>query len=169
MKAKTYGFRQGSHLDKRRAKEVGRHLEKLAGGRGELTAEVVVISASKEGSPLHDFFEWDDGLAAASYRLEQARHLIRCVVVFYETESTEGEPVEYRAFYNVDSEKTDAPYVTMTRVMSDADLRASLLAKALKEATSWQDRYKTLVELAAVFVEIGKVRRTTKGRKGKVA
>lgn len=46
-----------------------------AAGR-TLTAEDVVAVASNPDSPLHEFFDWNDGSAAHKYRIEQARHLI---------------------------------------------------------------------------------------------
>jgi len=57
--------------------------------RGRLTAAAVVDSARDPQSPLHRYFEWDDTSAAESWRLEQARSLIRSVrvIVTYETET----------------------------------------------------------------------------------
>lgn len=46
---------------------------------GKLTAEDVVEAAKDEDSPLHEHFEWDEGVAAAKWRLEQGRQLIRAV------------------------------------------------------------------------------------------
>jgi hypothetical protein len=46
-----------------------------------LTTESVVEEARSADSPLHPAFEWDDPRAAHQYRLDQARHLIRALVV----------------------------------------------------------------------------------------
>jgi hypothetical protein len=46
---------------------------------GDLTADAVVEAARPKDSPLHGFFEWDNRQAADSYRLTQARTLIRKV------------------------------------------------------------------------------------------
>lgn len=48
---------------------------------GRLTASAVVDAARDEESPLHARFEWNDGVAAERWRLEQARELIRGVRV----------------------------------------------------------------------------------------
>ena len=48
---------------------------------GALTPEAVILSAMSEKSPLHDYFIWDDSLAAKKYRIEQARGLIRSVKI----------------------------------------------------------------------------------------
>lgn len=44
-----------------------------------LDAENVVLAAKDPESPLHDYFEWDDSKAAHTYRLVQARRIIRTV------------------------------------------------------------------------------------------
>lgn len=56
-------------------------LKALEDRRGRLTAEQVVEAARPDGSALHGCFEWDDSKAAESYRIEQARELIRRVKI----------------------------------------------------------------------------------------
>lgn len=53
----------------------------LENDRGQLTPELVVDAARDPASPLHKSFEWNDERAAASYRIETARALIRSVEV----------------------------------------------------------------------------------------
>jgi hypothetical protein len=48
---------------------------------GELHPELVVEESTPEDAPLHDRFEWDDGLAAQAYRLGQASDMIRSVKI----------------------------------------------------------------------------------------
>jgi len=48
---------------------------------GVLTPSDVVEDARRATSPLHNFFTWDDTVAAHQYRLDQARTLIRNVKV----------------------------------------------------------------------------------------
>lgn len=45
--------------------------------RGLLLSKDVVTEAADESSPLHSWFEWDEGTAAHEYRLIQAGRLIR--------------------------------------------------------------------------------------------
>ena len=56
-------------------------LRTLEDRRGRLTAEQVVDVARNETSALHGCFEWDDSKPAESYRIEQARELIRRVKI----------------------------------------------------------------------------------------
>jgi hypothetical protein len=54
-------------------------LNALAGRSGKLTPEQVLEAAENESSALHGCFTWDDGEAAAKWRIEEARELIRSV------------------------------------------------------------------------------------------
>lgn len=56
---------------------------------GGLTTEAVVAEAEPPESPLHPAFEWNDAQAGHLYRLDQARHLIRALVITPD----DGEPV----------------------------------------------------------------------------
>jgi len=48
---------------------------------GKLTPDLVVQDAEDADSPLHELFEWDDGVAGHKYRLDQARQVITSVRV----------------------------------------------------------------------------------------
>lgn len=108
--------------------------------------------ARDEASPLHPAFEWDDAKAAHAHRLEQASYLIRSVVIVSD-EGKDAAPV--RAFVNVQRD-TDRSFTTVAHAMSDTELRAQVLAKALHELQSWRYRYEELVELAKLFAQVDK-------------
>lgn len=57
--------------------EKTKELLKIKQKFGAVTAENVVREAQDAGHPLHGYFEWDDNKAAHSFRLGQARALIR--------------------------------------------------------------------------------------------
>jgi len=44
---------------------------------GTLRPRDVIEDARPEDSPMHSYFEWDDGIAGNKYRIQQARELIR--------------------------------------------------------------------------------------------
>jgi hypothetical protein len=48
----------------------------------------VLADARDPESPLHDCFEWDDAKAAAAYRIDQARVLIRSIEIVVTTDTT---------------------------------------------------------------------------------
>ena len=63
--------------------------------QGRLTPDAVVLAASDPDHPLHLDFEWDDDVAAAKYRVEQARSLIRAVRLVVSTQVHEMKAPVY--------------------------------------------------------------------------
>lgn len=149
----TYTFASGSRLKASKANVAGRELDRLTKVNGGLTAENVVDSARKRASPLHDFFEWSDSVAAQRYRLEQARHLMRHVVVIYDETAIKTD-VPIRAFIAFESQpeslRDDGRYVAMHQILTDAELREHLVDEALSEHVRWERRYAHLKEVAEI-------------------
>jgi hypothetical protein len=72
-----------------------REVYAATGGSG--LAPAVLDAAADPASPLHRYFEWDDGEAAQQYRLAQAEALVRRVrVTLIPAEG--GPPIKVRAF-----------------------------------------------------------------------
>jgi len=136
-------------------------LEKIRKAHGgKLNPPHIVQAASNPKHPLHADFEWDDTQAAHEYRLDQARRMIRVVVIFADTE--EEEPT--RAYVSLMGDRTDGGgYRALVDVMSDAGMRGQLLAEALKEMRGFQRKYRRLTELADVFKAMRKAKRETVG------
>lgn len=143
-----------------RAQVAGERLEqiRLTHG-GKLTPELVVRDAKPKKSPLHKAFEWDDTKAAANYRIVQAGDLIRAIIVVTD-EAPDATPV--RAFVHVEDDERH--YTSVQHAMSDKELRAQVVNRALLELTQWEQRYKDLKELAEVFAVIRKVKRKKRGK-----
>lgn len=123
---------------------------------GELRPSDVVEAARPESSPLHFRFEWNDSIAAESYRLWQARELIAVTVEYI---GSGKEAVLSRVFVSLtsDREKDGGGYRSVESVMQDPDLRHQLLSDALAEMKRFQSKYKELRELASVFAEMQKI------------
>ena len=152
-----YGWVEGARvpLD---AQVAGECLEKvrLANG-GQLTAEAVVSASIEPSSPLYAAFEWNNKRAANLWRLEQARYIIRSIVVSVTlTEQEERPPI--RAFVNVTADKK-RHFTSISVALSDPDLRVQVLEKALSELNSFRKRYEELSELAGVFKAIDEMER----------
>jgi hypothetical protein len=167
MKRKGYRFKEGSRLDNRKATAVGKCIEAIEQKHKRVTAERVVKEARNAQSPLHGFFEWDNTKAAKAYRLEQARHMIRSVVVVWDDPATSTGSRVTRAFLSLRDEDDSGGkmYMGAVRAMSDARYRKQLLAEALAEAEAWRQRYKDLEELAVVFKALDKVKKPRKRKK----
>ena len=139
-------FQPGAHLN---ATEVGKHLERLRKeGKGELTPEDVIKDARNPNSPLHSFFEWDEGKAAEAYRLKQARGLIRAVVAIYVSENKPA--VRQRAYVHIP--EPQAPhYREASHAMSLTKTRDMVLKQAWRELQEWRQRYRDLKEFSTLF------------------
>ena len=148
-------FQAGAHVKDPNA--VGQHIDFLRQQqKGELEPIDVLNDARNPNSPLHTFFEWDEGAAAEAYRLNQARGLIRSVVAIY---VSDVEPAKRtKAFVHV-PEKGTPHYRSTDDAMSRRDTRALVLQKAWRELQGWKQKYRDLTEFAKlipVIDEIGK-------------
>lgn len=163
MQIAGFEFSEGSRFQKGAvadATSVGNHLELLREqNKGELTPEDVVGDARNDNSPLHSFFEWDDGEAAEQFRLQQARGLIRSVVAIY----TDGERPAVKQKVYVHINEHEAPhYREASHAMSVKKTRNMVLQTAWKELQAWRKRYKDLREFSVLFEEIDQLQRPKK-------
>lgn len=128
---------------------------------GELEPKDVVDAARSSGHPLHAHFEWDDKAAAESFRLDQARNIIRIVRVV--DEAAEGGTT--RAFISV-SGKNGVSYRTVDDVKRSADLRDALLEQAEKELKAFELRYRELKDICQIVASAREeIQRRRSGRK----
>lgn len=113
---------------------------------GRLTPENLVDASRPEDAPLHDCFEWDDGVAAEKYRNSQAAYVIRSI----EVRVSKSKPM-VRAFVPVSTGGKKRTYKNINAVLRKADTREALLEQARKELLQFKAKYESLSELAAVF------------------
>ncbi len=145
--------------------EAGKSLEQLRKDQGgQLTAEAVVKHATDPDSVLHNAFEWDDSAAANAHRLEQARYILRSIVVVVRHAESAG-PVRAFVIVKIDEDRF---YQPIEVVMRTPDLREQLLKRAIAEAEAWQSRYEQFKELSDVFSAIAKAKKAARNKKGKV-
>lgn len=131
---------------------IRKELEQLKAA-GVIQPSDVVARASDPESAMHSWFQWDDTEAAQAYRLQQARQLLR---VFVTVETKDNKPV--RAFVSLGSDRYgDGGYRAMAEVLSDEELRAQLLADAVKELRSAEKKYRQLQELSGVWSALDEV------------
>ncbi len=81
--------------------QAGKILAKLEEKQGNLTAQSVVDAARPKTSPLHEAFEWDDSAAAESWRLDQARSMIKSIEIVVIEEEGDAEPESRPIYFNV--------------------------------------------------------------------
>lgn len=149
----VYKASPGSQLTDEDAMLLGRRFERLA-RRGPLTAARVVDDARPESSPIHGYFEWDDQQAAEAYREEQARYLLRSIVV---VPAPNKEPI--RAFHVV-TVRTDEKdpgqrgYLHIDQVAQEPALLAQVIEAERRVLEGARRRLSQYQQLAPVAISI---------------
>lgn len=99
-----------------------------AANGGVLKPEHVVAAARDPNNPLHKEFTWDNDEAAAAWRLEQARTLIRSVKVVVHTETKTLRSVAYVRDPRCPSDVSG--YVSVSQLRRDDELaREAMIAE----------------------------------------
>lgn len=131
--------------------EVTQEITRLCKERGGIIPpHALVEAAADEHSPLHPYFDWEDSVAAAKWRLHQARNLLRAVVTVIDQVLP---PV--RAFVSLQEDRhSEGGYRPVRAVLGDAALRQSLLGQAIRDALTFRRKYHTLVEAAQIIAAI---------------
>lgn len=157
IKKKIYKASAGAGYNDSQAQIIGKELARIGQGREkDVTPELVVETAVLKRSPLHDFFEWDNGVAGEKYRVFQARNIINHLRVIIWTDA--GELPETKAFHNINfavsSEDENGESIRIYRPveeLNDETIRADIIKNALRELRNWRDRYK---EYGSIFNEL---------------
>jgi len=152
MKIK-YTAAKGKIYNDDQAQEIGEAIEDLQDKIGaEVKPSHLLDAARSKSHRLHSYFEWNNSVAAEKYRNEQAKDMIRSVVIIIETPIG---PTETRAFVSVKSETEDGRrFVTVAQAMSNENYRNQAIEEALKKARFWRSQYKKYTELAPIFEAI---------------
>lgn len=130
-------------------------LEKIKEKHGKITPDVVVKEAKKKKSPLHNCFEWDDTVAAAAWRMTQAKYMIRQIEVVITAEE-DKPPVRIRAFHSV-IEEDQAEYVTVQQAKDNPDYWEQVMNDAIAAIVSWKTKYANLKGFEDLYSEIEKI------------
>ena len=119
----------------------------------------ILTFAKNKKTALHKCFEWSDTKAAHEYRLWQAREILRVHVKILP-----GHNKAVRAFISLvsDRQNVGGGYRTIENVMLNKNYREELLEQALDEFGRFEEKYKSLKELAGVFAEIRKIKKKAK-------
>lgn len=165
-----YKFKTGATYKGINPQTAGDELERIRRANGgKLETHEVVRWAAEPDSPIHDAFTWDNERAAEAYRLDEARSLIRSVVVVKE----QGPPQP--AFWNVSVTVLDADEATTEHYYQSAEVLATSPAEfeaalklMLRELASAERGLEQLRSLAprgkktAIVRAVGQVRSAQK-------
>ena len=148
-------------ISKATAQVLGSTFEQLRQKNGRLTPKDIVSAARDVKSPLHDFFEWDDAVAAEKHRLSHAAELIRSIRVVIRLDPHD-KPREVRALVSIVT-STGRSSEPIAEVMSKKEWREQLLAEAIQDLEEFKKKYRELSELAKVFAALDDVKRRKAG------
>jgi hypothetical protein len=151
---KEYYAMNGSRFTDADARKIGPVLQDLA-KTGDMTADSVVKAARSSNSPLREYFEWNDKVAADNYRMEQARNMIRSIRVRF---VSDGREQVARAFQVVGPKSAypEEPrrYHAVSTIHEDSKLAAQMMEHAVGDLQSWRRKYEPYVELWSRFGDV---------------
>jgi hypothetical protein len=116
------------------------HLQSIYDAHQKLTPALLVDEARDEAHPLHDRFEWDDGVAGESWRRQQAHELIRSVRIVYRKATKRAPERSVRAYHAVRKESGHV-YEPAEKVASDPLLQQMVLRDMEREWRQLKARY----------------------------
>ena len=176
MAAFEYKFKMpGFH--KVSAETAGKVCQELSSTPEGLTPERLVDVSRPEDAPMHKEFEWDDSIAAEEYRKEQAKKVIRNIIIVKsdtgkerelnlvlatdeeeeyteDEDSTVEEPVD-RGFVST-GERT-SKYVTLFSALTNEEWRKSLLESAKRDMRAFKAKYHRLEELSKIIDDMNDI------------
>jgi len=140
----------GAHLSDKQAQIYGERIDEMVKKTGSITPSLVLKDAKNPQSPLHDYFEWDDTIAAEKWRTKQAHYLIQSIVI--EVVNDDGKKDDIRYFFNVAADDSTSAepksvYVNIGTIMNDKEKRGEVIAHAKAELVGWTKRYGQYSEL----------------------
>ena len=136
-------------LGKVSAQIAGDEIQRITDRNGGCIKPHNIVAESRSiTSPIHRCFEWNNKIAADKYRIEQAKYMLRSIVVVQQV--PDDEPLLVRAFVSI-KENDEPVYTPIHRAVSDPDQWEFVLASAYEELKAWRQKYKTLQQFANVF------------------
>lgn len=161
MKYKFNGSLKKLGISANELASILKHESKRHGGT--LNIHRLLKDAKSPKHPLHNYFEWDDKVAAEQHRLQQARELIALLMVI------ENER-EHRAFMNVwfdeqgdttlnRNQVAESVYMDYVDVFNDDKFRKHALERAIREMLAFENKYEMLEELNDVFSAMKKAKK----------
>lgn len=127
--------------------------KELHGNGEKRTPQEIVDIARNPDSVIHNYFQWDDTIAAEEFRKEQAAKMERSFVLTKVVD--DGEKVEKKVYrlVEVDSSRTSV-YTPVIFTLRKEDEYADLLKRAKIELEGFVKRYHSLTELQEIIEDI---------------
>jgi hypothetical protein len=139
------------------ANKIGFELKEIG---DKISPDDVVEKAKNEKSELNKCFEWDNNVAAESYRRDQARKLLRSIVIVKQNENDDEIPERQnvnftiRAYENVTCGNDGRKYVETEKILQNQDWREELFMEILKEIGSLKRKIQKYESLSLTLYRV---------------
>lgn len=152
---KEYIAVDGSPYSNKDAQKIGPVLDEIS-KQSAVTSRDVVDAARSTQSPLHEYFEWDDKIAADKHRLRQAGTMLASIKVKYieQEKGPDGETRtvarEARAFHVTRTRAYEAEprkYRTFQVLHGDSAFAAQMMDSAFDDLIGWRRKYEPYVQM----------------------
>lgn len=147
-----HGWKPGSQIraDAEAAYSV---MDALRKGDGGLSPQTLLDASRPEDTVLHNEFEWDDTIAAEQFRLRQAGHIIRSMIVVHENtgeNKTEKTPMICRVFFPTHDREDNrqGTYESVFVLSKNENTRDRMMRDCMNELTWIRNKYAALKEIA---------------------
>ena len=156
----------GSRFNKADAERIGPELLRLKKQHGVLTKDLLVQKAQSARSILHADFNWNDATAAHAHRLEQARYILRSIMIVWDESTPDGgvEQVSTRLFHSVrvNSDEEGAPsqgnrsrrvHVTFRDVVENPEYAQQVIDSMERAVVRLDARFRFYLDKVPMFAE----------------
>lgn len=137
--------------------DVVERLKSLERNNGRLLPADVVEDARDPNSPTHSHFTWDDGEAAAKYRLDEARSLIRMVTLEVTVHDVPLSVVSYVRDPDLDTRTSG--YRNVSNLRKEEDSARAVIIDEMKRVTNAVRRAKSLAAVLGFSDDIEEIDR----------
>ena len=161
---KIYEWKDGRIYSSKDPQVIGQYLEDIATKEGEIKPVRLVKLAEDAKNPLHDFFTWDDSIAAQKFREQQARELLQSIKVTIK--ESRGEQI--RAFVNIRTDGNSS-YKPITVVLNNPIDFDYIIERARVDLEAFARKYSKYQELSKSVGLIKKAIESLPFEKEKVA
>lgn len=139
------GPRTFLNADKANPQKIGEALDAIRRRNdGRLQPPDVVEAAKAKNSPLYRHFQWDVHKAAHAHWVDQARDIIRSIVV------VEVDRPPAPAFISVNHPKEGRSYRSAEDVVMSRELSTLVLRQAERDLEAFEKRYAELAEICQI-------------------
>lgn len=141
---------------------VGNQFQQITKQHGKVTPEALIEANRQPGSPLYEYFEWDNEIAGAKHRVTQGYYVLRMHCTVYADTREEKILKPVRTMISAKTLQIEdhnvGEYIPIARVMSEQDMRDSYVRGAYRTLIRFQEQYHDIHEFARIYEEIDQLK-----------